>query len=1007
MNAESIGERNAALASSSTSMDVQDARPSSSYRPSPSPSATSQSDDPDREDDDEVEDDDDEDYTDVAGSAFQLKDRRNTLKARGSAALVPKVNTSETWSMTPANARNASAATLPHEILLHIFKYVAISPPDLRRSLTVCKAWCLCGVELLWHRPSFYRISSLFKLIHIIRRPDQTFPYANFVRRLNLSLLANDLEDSLFGRMAVCTRLERLTLTGCTMISDDTIASVLQHTKHLVAADFSDVVQLTDKSVMTIAENCPRLQGINLTGCKNVTSASIAQLAKSCKLLRRVKLCGCELIGDEALAALAECCPVLLEVDLINCPLISDASVRRIWQYSFHMRELRLAQCGKLTDLAFPAPPSTLHSSAAGRGVTGSMAAGHAASLQQSMIRGSDSAPTSRGVSPTGNMGEGHARPLVFSSSDDALPRIDMPMHTHLRPSRMFDHLRILDLTNCNTISDASIEGIVSNVPRIRNLILAKCTRLTNESAYSIARLGKNLHYLHLGHVSNLTDRAVCHLARSCTRLRYIDLACCPQLTDLSVLELAANLPKLRRIGLVRVSNLTDQAIYGLVERYTSLERIHLSYCENISVPAIFWLLERLNRLTHLSLTGVPAFRRPELQSMCREPPREFNAHQRAAFCVYSGKGVNELRKFLQGVYTNEQTASQFGDLSPEVHSALTRITENRERRMARYQQQQQQNLQQPPDVFLPQSQGQRTGHSLAHHHSMNLDQAMAAQQQPSFNLLSAVPEPMRVNVASAPMQHGNQIAPMQHDNGSRPRQPNTSYREPVLHNMDASEASTGHNTENQDDYDEQMEEDDVRQVMDAEHLVDRQAQSSYQTPVAASRSSSTADTMDRADYRLPADHGSMERAMNGFGFGSLGNERGTTRFPRSHAILNAPFSGLSGPGQVLGSAPASSTARFDSQTPQTNTAAANQTRNFAALATPPLSSLAGSSMAPLHPMEQQPHSLETNPSNGAPTPLHDGFGGPDRLDPDQTTPIATLDPFHRQAEGYRRQQQG
>lgn len=107
---------------------------------------------------------------------------------------------------------------------------------------------------------------------------------------------------------------------------------------------------------------------------------------------------------------------------------------------------------------------------------------------------------------------DGHGNPgLVTShSSDDTnsyprnvtMPNSSPPMHTHLRPSRMFDHLRILDLTNCSTISDAAIEGIVSNVPRIRNLILAKCTRLTNESAYSIARLGKNLHYLHLGHVS-------------------------------------------------------------------------------------------------------------------------------------------------------------------------------------------------------------------------------------------------------------------------------------------------------------------------------------------------------------------------------------------------------------------------------------------------------------------------------------------------------------------------
>ena len=94
------------------------------------------------------------------------------------------------------------------------------------------------------------------------------------------------------------------------------------------------------------------------------------------------------------------------------------------------------------------------------------------------------------------------------------------------------------------------------------------------------------------------------------------------------------------------MQNLTDESINALVDR-SSIERIHLSYCDNVSVGAIHYLLSRLHKLTHLSLTGVPAFRRPDLQEFCRSPPRDFNSHQRAAFCVYSGKGVQELRRHL------------------------------------------------------------------------------------------------------------------------------------------------------------------------------------------------------------------------------------------------------------------------------------------------------------------------------------------------------------------------
>lgn len=89
----------------------------------------------------------------------------------------------------------------------------------------------------------------------------------------------------------------------------------------------------------------------------------------------------------------------------------------------------------------------------------------------------------------------------------------------------------------------------------------------------------------------------------------------------MSVFELSA-LPKLRRIGLVRCANLTDEAIYALAERHATLERIHLSYCDQISVMAVHFLLLKLHKLTHLSLTGVPAFRQHELQRYCREAPK-------------------------------------------------------------------------------------------------------------------------------------------------------------------------------------------------------------------------------------------------------------------------------------------------------------------------------------------------------------------------------------------------
>lgn len=629
-------------------------------RPPPSPSSTSQSDDgAGQEDFADLASIDDPDVKTNGRSGVERAFDPAAVRLSRRGTLIPASPTSSNGTWILQDAPLSTASNLPHEILLHIFKYLVLYPPDLLSCLLVCKSWCLNGVELLWHRPALFKISSLFKLVGVIRKPEQLFPYANFVRRLNFTLLANQLEDQLFLMMSACTRLERLTLAGCSNISDGTLVKVFQNTPQLVAIDLSDVTDISDATLLTLAANCPKAQGINLTGCKKITSKGVAELAKACKLLRRVKLCGCDNVDDEALVALTENCPALLEVDLIHCSKISDRSVREIWTRSFQMRELRLAHCAELTDNAFPSA----------RGTTGvpmlgtSHSVGSRSGIAAVASFGADSAPTSRNGSPGPNA-------TMDGRRDAGLTRT-LSIPGELAHTRLFDHLRILDLTSCTSISDDAVEGIVANVPRLKNLALTKCTRLTDEALYSIAKLGKNLHYLHLGHVSNITDRAVTHLARSCTRLRYIDVACCPNLTDLSVTEIANNMPKLRRIGLVKVINLTDQAIYGLVDRYNSLERIHLSYCENVSVPAIFCVLQRLPRLTHLSLTGVPAFRRPELQAMCRAPPKDFNEHQRQAFCVYSGKGVNDLRKFLQHVYSDEQLAAEFGQLEPRARTAL------------------------------------------------------------------------------------------------------------------------------------------------------------------------------------------------------------------------------------------------------------------------------------------------------------------------------------------------
>ncbi|KAL0949362.1 hypothetical protein HGRIS_009431 [Hohenbuehelia grisea] len=521
-------------------------------------------------------------------------------------------NDNETLNLAAHHAQWSTKtviSNLPPEILIHILKNL-YTPKDLYNALRVSRAWCECAVELLWQKPSFARFPSLLTMILVISKPEeqQTFSYASLIRRLNLVNHASSLKDDQLVVLARCSRLERITLVNCDNLSSPALARALPAWPGLVAVDLTNVTNTNDDAIIGLAHAAPRLQGLNLTGCKNITDAAVSALASNCPLLRRLKLSECELITDTPISALAKSCPYLLEIDLNKCKLITDIAVRDIWTYCKNMREMRLSHCTELTDLAFPAP------------------------LKADTNNGASS--SSRALAP-------NPFPSSFAAlaeSSDALPPLAL--------NRSFLSMRMIDLTACALVTDDALEGIISHAPKLRNVVLSKCVQLTDRAVETICRLGKHLHYLHLGHATNITDRAVRTLARTCTRLRYVDFANCNELTDMSVFELSS-LPKLRRVGLVRVNNLTDEAVYALAERHATLERIHLSYCDKITVPAIHFLLQKLHKLTHLSLTGVPAFRSPDLQAFCRPPPKEFNISQQAAFCVFSGKGVSQLRAYL------------------------------------------------------------------------------------------------------------------------------------------------------------------------------------------------------------------------------------------------------------------------------------------------------------------------------------------------------------------------
>ncbi|KAG6028963.1 hypothetical protein E4U41_000530 [Claviceps citrina] len=505
---------------------------------------------------------------------------------------------------------------LPNEILISVFAKLGATS-DLYHCMLVSKRWARNAVDLLWHRPACTSWEKHHSICQTLGREHPFFSYRDFIKRLNLAAIADKINDGSVPPLASCTRVERLTLTGCYGLTDSGLIALINNSPSLLALDISNITNITEKSIIAIADNCKRLQGLNITGCDNISSESMIHLAHSCKFIKRLKLNECDQLHDNAILAFAEHCPNILEIDLHECYQIGNSPITSLLSKGHCLRELRLASCTQIDDGAFLSLPD----------------------------------------------------------------------------KRLYEHLRILDLTSCTRLTDAAVDKIIQVAPRLRNLVLAKCRNITDVAVNAIAKLGKNLHYVHLGHCGHITDEGVKRLVHSCNRIRYIDLGCCSNLTDDSVKRLA-QLPKLKRIGLVKCSSITDESVLALAEAayrprvrrdatgvfiageyYTpSLERVHLSYCVNLTLKSIMRLLNSCPRLTHLSLTGVAAFQRDDFQAYCRVAPPEFTQHQRDVFCVFSGNMVPKFREFLN-------TDSRFQELRESLQD---RAGSNRIRGTAR-----------------------------------------------------------------------------------------------------------------------------------------------------------------------------------------------------------------------------------------------------------------------------------------------------------------------------------
>lgn len=112
------------------------------------------------------------------------------------------------------------------------------------------------------------------------------------------------------------------------LLTDQALVKLLVGCPNLHALDVSECKYITDGNVVQIAL-CSRLNKLNLSGCIRVSDISVIKLADNCSQLRKLSLYRCPLIKDMSIVRLVEKCHNLYSLDLRWCN-VTNVSVIKI-----------------------------------------------------------------------------------------------------------------------------------------------------------------------------------------------------------------------------------------------------------------------------------------------------------------------------------------------------------------------------------------------------------------------------------------------------------------------------------------------------------------------------------------------------------------------------------------------------------------------------------------------------------------------------------------------------
>uniref|UniRef100_A0A1J3D4Z2 F-box/LRR-repeat protein 12 n=1 Tax=Noccaea caerulescens TaxID=107243 RepID=A0A1J3D4Z2_NOCCA len=269
--------------------------------------------------------------------------------------------------------------------------------------------------------------------------------------------------------------LEHLSLSGCTLLNDSSLASLRYTGEGLLSLYLDCCFGVSDYGISTVASFCPSLTVVSLYRCN---------------------------VSDIGLETIARAFLPLKCVNLSHCPLVSDFGVKALSQACLQLESVKISNCKNITGVGFDGCSSILRYVDA-----------ESCQLDPEGVAGIIS-------------GGGIEFLNISGGSKDGMVAIG---------SGLASKLRILNLRMCRTVGDESIKAIAKGCPLLQEWNLALCHQVKISGWEALGKWCVNLQKLHVNRCRNLCDQGLLGIRSGCKNLQILYMSGNPRLTPTAI----------------------------------------------------------------------------------------------------------------------------------------------------------------------------------------------------------------------------------------------------------------------------------------------------------------------------------------------------------------------------------------------------------------------------------------------------------------------------------------